>query len=169
MNQVITFNTQLQKFELNLGLHYIVVPFELAVAFAVKFPFRVFCTIKAHTFPAAIVKHGIDGFIIQMGKQTLKSANCQLGEEFVVILEQDHTEHGYVMPEEFLVLLDQDDEGREAWESLTAGAQRSLLYYLVSAKSQETRIKRSILLLKRAQELKFEKIKKSKLKKKPRE
>lgn len=161
MNQSIIFKAELLKFDVNLALHYIQVPEELISEFATKFPFRVFCTIKTHTFPAAIVKHGIDGLVIQMGKQTIKASGCRLGEELVVTLVQDDTEHGYAMPEEFIVLLDQDTEGREAWEELRPGAQRSLLYYLVGAKSQETRIKRSLIILKRAREIKAERVKKA--------
>ena len=120
MIKSIVFKTELLKFDVNLTLHYIVVPYELAIDFADKYPFRVFCTIKSHTFPAAIIKHGIDGLIIQMGRQTIKAAKCLLGEDLQVKLDQDNTEHGYVMPEELIVLLDQDDEGLRARDQAAA-------------------------------------------------
>lgn len=164
MSNSVILHTEVQKFDSNLGLHYICIPDEIALQFSTKFPFRVFCTIKSHTFPAAIIKHGLDGFIIQMGKQTIKAAICQLGENLQIQLVEDKTEHGFVMPEEFIELLSQDDLGSEAWSQLTTGAQRSFLHYLVSAKSQETRIKRSITILNRAREIVAEKRRKSKQK-----
>ncbi len=136
-----------------MGLHYITVPDDLALLMSDKFPFRVFCRANESEVPAAIVKHGMDGFIIQMGKQTLKKLKLNPHSDFEVVLVEDLTSHGYEIPEEFEELLLQDDEGREAWEQLTKGAQRSYLYYLNTGKSSETRIKRSIIILQRAREI----------------
>jgi hypothetical protein len=167
MKSKIQLNTEVLKFHSNLALHYIQIPDELVLSMANSFPFRVFCTINNHRFPAAIVKHGIDGFIIQMGNQTIKSAKVIVGDQIEILLERDDTEHGYEMPEEMIELLLQDEDGRKAWDSLTKGAQRSFLYYLSTGKSQETRIKRSILILKRAQEIIAEKTKKARAKATP--
>ncbi|MEX1188464.1 MAG: YdeI/OmpD-associated family protein [Bacteroidia bacterium] len=152
LNQV-EFKSYLNKFNTGLGLHYIHVPELHALSMASKFPHRVFCTVNDAQFPAAIVKHGEDGFIIQMGKQTLKSIKVDLRNEFEVLLVTDTTEHGYEIPEEFKEYLKQDEEGRVAWEKLTSGNQRSFLHYLCSAKTSDTRIKRSNIILKRAKEI----------------
>jgi hypothetical protein len=149
----IKFKTFLKKFEHGMCLHYIAVPDTLALKMSNKFPFRVFCRVNQSAVPAAIVKHGVDGFIIQMGKQTLKKLKLNPHSDFEVVLVEDLTSHGYEIPEEFEELLLQDDEGREAWEQLTKGAQRSYLYYLNTGKSSETRIKRSIIILQRAREI----------------
>jgi len=149
----IKFKTFLKKFEHGMGLHYIAVPDTLALKMSNKFPFRVFCRANGFEVPAAIVKHGEDGFIIQMGKQTLKKLQLYKDLDFEVVLVEDKTDHGYDMPEEFEQLLIQDDDGRVAWEQLTKGAQRSFLYYLNTGKSIEIRIKRSIIILQRAREI----------------
>jgi len=154
---IISFETCLLKFRIGLGMHYIQVPEEIALDFSQKFPFRVFCRIRECEFPAAIVKHGLDGHIIQMGKDTLKKCHIVKGDVFQVQLRIDETEHGHEMPEEFAELLRQDDLGRAAWEQLTPGAQRSLLYYLTTAKTSDTRLKRSFIILKRAVEISAEK------------
>lgn len=164
MKSRLRFTANVSRFDVNMSLHFIGIPDELVMQMADKFPFRVFCSIKSHRFPAAIVKHGLDGFVIQMGNQTVKAAKIRAGEEVEVLLEKDETEHGYEMPEEFEELLLQDEDGKEAWDALTKGAQRSFLYYLCSAKTQETKIKRGILILKRAREIIAEKAKKAKLK-----
>lgn len=152
MKAKVSYKTQLYQFNVGLKLHYIHVPEDVAFSMTNKFPFRVFCKMNDYEFPAAIVKHGEDGLIIQMGKQTIKKANVDLHDEIEVQLKRDDTEHGFDIPAEFEELLLQDEDGRLAWEKLTPGNQRSFLHYLNSSKTMDTTIKRSITVLKRAQE-----------------
>ena len=156
------FKTYIDRFDKGMTFHYISVPAEIALSMAEKFPFRVICTIRNKDFPAAIVKHGIEGFVIQMGKQTLKKFEGVHGEEVEVTLKRDESEHGYEIPEEFAELLAQDEAGRAEWEKLTPGAQRSYLYYLNTGKSVDTRIKRALVILQRAREINAEKARKAK-------
>lgn len=153
MKAIASYKTQLFQFNDGLKLHYIQVPEDVAFSMTDKFPFRIFCKMNDYEFPAAIVKHGIDGLIIQMGKQTIKKAKVDLHNEIEVQLKRDNTDHGFDIPVEFEELLLQDEDGRLAWEKLTPGAQRSYLHYLNSCKSSDTKIKRSIAVLQRAQEI----------------
>jgi hypothetical protein len=157
-----TFKSIIERFGKGMTFHYISVPETVAKSMSDKFPFRVFCTIRNKEFPAAIVKHGLEGFVIQMGKQTLKKFSGVYSEEVDVTLKRDESEHGYEIPEEFAELLAQDEAGRAEWEKLTPGAQRSYLYYLNTGKSVDTRIKRALVILQRAREINAEKASKSK-------
>jgi uncharacterized protein YdeI (YjbR/CyaY-like superfamily) len=51
------------------------------------------------------------------------------------------------IPEELLVCLEQDEEANKLFSDFTKGLQRSLVHYVSSAKSIDTRIKRSLELL----------------------
>ncbi|MEZ5174282.1 MAG: YdeI/OmpD-associated family protein [Bacteroidia bacterium] len=160
----VKFSGAIERFGEGIAYHYIAVPEHIALSMAEKFPHRVFCTIRNVEFPAAIIKHGAEGFVIQMGLQTLKKFAGSYGEVVEVKLIKDTTEHGYPLSEEFAELLSQDEEGRDAWESLNPGAKRSFLYYLSTGKSVDTRIKRGLIILQRAREIKAEKAAKARKK-----
>ncbi len=142
------------------SLHFIIIPHEIAAVLSDKFPFRVLCTMNGFTFHAGIVKRGLDGFVIQMGMKTVKSCNIALGQEVEVKIQADETEYGYELPEEMQELLLQDDIGRDNWEALNPGHKRSLLHYVCSTKNPELRIKRSLIILQRAAEIRAERKKK---------
>lgn len=54
------------------------------------------------------------------------------------------------LPEELQALLDVDPEMRAVWNTFSVGKQRGLVHYVASAKSTDTRIKRSLELLRKA-------------------
>ncbi|WP_417612827.1 YdeI/OmpD-associated family protein [Owenweeksia hongkongensis] len=84
---------------------------------------------------------------ISLGKSTLKQAKINPDLEVSLYLEIDETEFGYEMPEELMELMRQDPEGDKAFRELKPGLQRSFLHYIVSAKTVDTRIKRSLKLI----------------------
>ena len=49
-----------------------------------------------------------------------------------------------------MAVLSQDDAGKEAWDKLTTGYQRSLIHYITSVKNVDSRIKRALDLINRA-------------------
>lgn len=148
----ISYTTVVQRFSGNLGLHYINVPDQLALQLSQKFPFRALCTINGNTFHGGMVKHGDDGIVIQMGKATLKKCRIREDDEVTVILAPDKSEYGYEMPEEMSTALELDEEGSLAWENVTPGLKRSYLHYVCSAKTIDTRIKRSLYMIEKIKE-----------------
>jgi hypothetical protein len=156
-NVQLTFSATLYRFDEKMGYHYFQVPHEVAITLSETFPFRSLCTINHHTFHAGIVKRGIDGFVIQIGKAVMKAAKIQYQETFNVHLQPDVSEYGYAFPEEMQELLNQDEESRKYWDSMNPGAKRSYLHYVNSGKSIDTRIKRSLLIIERAKELYYKK------------
>ncbi|MGB0176420.1 MAG: YdeI/OmpD-associated family protein, partial [Owenweeksia sp.] len=80
---------------------------------------------------------------------TLKEAGLVPGDETRVVLKADTSKYGMPMPEEFEEVLNQDEEGRQLFEELKPGLQRSFLYYIGSAKTIDTRIKRSFQMVER--------------------
>lgn len=84
---------------------------------------------------------------ITLGKSTLKDARQDPTREMELQLSLDKTEFGYVMPEELTEVLRQDPEGEKAFLELKPGMRRSFLHYIVSAKTVDTRISRSLKLI----------------------
>lgn len=54
------------------------------------------------------------------------------------------------IPEELIAVLEEDPEGKAAFEKLTTGYKRSLILYITSVKSVDSRIKRAIELINKA-------------------
>ncbi|HAD97862.1 MAG TPA: hypothetical protein DCG19_10680 [Cryomorphaceae bacterium] len=86
---------------------------------------------------------------ILLGGKTLKEAGLILGDETQLTLQEDTSKYGMPMPEEFQEVLNQDEEGRQLFEQLKPGLQRSFLYYINTAKMVDTRINRSLQLIER--------------------
>lgn len=160
MQKSFSFTTRVQQGDGSLSLHYIEVPIEIAESFANKFPARALITINETTFHGGVLKRKDGYYLIQMGKATLKKIKAIRNDLVEVKIEPDQTTYGYELPEEMEALLEQDEDGRKIWEALNPGMKRSLLHYVNSAKSVDVRIKRSILILKRAEEIQAERKKK---------
>lgn len=84
---------------------------------------------------------------ISLGKSTLKDAKVEPGTELPLILEVDQTEFGFELPEEFAEVMNQDPEGEKAFMQLKHGMKRNFLHYIVSAKTVDTRINRSLRIM----------------------
>jgi hypothetical protein len=78
-------------------------------------------------------------------KPMLKQAGLKEGRYAHFIFELSDPEE-LEMPAEMEEVLAQDDEAKVIWESYTTGEKRSLLHFISSAKSTDTRIKRAIEL-----------------------
>lgn len=162
MQQTFSFITRIQQGDGSLSLCYIEVPNEIAESLSEKFPARALVTIHGATFHGGVLRRKDGYYLIQMGKATLKKIKASNQDLVEVKLEADLSTYGYELPEEMEALLEQDEDGRKIWESLNPGMKRSLLHYVNSAKSVDVRIKRSILILKRAEEIQSERRKKGK-------
>lgn len=110
---------------------------------------RVKGMIKDVTFALA-VQHLRDGSrYFSVSAALRKAAAIALGDRFQVsfkVVDPDELD----MPEELDAVLQQDDQARKVWEEFTTGYQRSLIHYVTSVKSVDSRIKRSLDLLNRA-------------------
>ncbi len=74
----------------------------------------------------------------------MKEASVEFGQEVMVKLEEDTSEFGMPFPEELQEVLKQEPEGNAKFLALNPGTRRSILYYINSAKTVDTRIKRAL-------------------------
>ena len=137
----IKFKTELGKLSADYGWHFILVERKIAE----KFPTdgksrRVVCTLNGEvTFQAGLMHYHGD-FFISVNKPTRTKLGLEAGDLVAVELAADESEYGLPMPEEFREILDQDPEGDKLFHALTAGKQRSLLYYLSKTKDMDKTI-----------------------------
>lgn len=124
--------------------YFIVVPQETAYLFReAAGAVRVLCSIEGkEEFPCALNPRG-DDYVIMASKQLIRKHRLQDGVPFRVSIRKDKDD-GLLLPEELREVLEQDDWAGQLFEALLPGRKRSLLYYIRSAKSIDTKIKRSL-------------------------
>lgn len=74
----------------------------------------------------------------------MKAAGIGLKTPVVAEFKPDPAPAKLDLPPEFQAVLNQDAAARARWDTFTVGRRRSLLIYLTSAKTEPTRIKRSL-------------------------
>lgn len=108
---------------------------------------RVLCSIKgAEAFPCALMPWG-DIFYIMVNKLRRAELGLTVGDRVEIVLERDESKYGMPMPEELDEVMRQDPEGSKLFHSLTAGKQRSMMYYIAKIKDIDNRIHTSLVLM----------------------
>jgi uncharacterized protein YdeI (YjbR/CyaY-like superfamily) len=85
--------------------------------------------------------------VISVNKAEQKSLGLTIGSEVTVSLTRDETAYGLPVPEEVRELLRQDREGDRLFHALTRGKQRTLLYFIDTAKDPEKRAMRALAVV----------------------
>ena len=108
---------------------------------------RVVCTINdAERFQCALLPS--DGnFVIIVNKVKRTRLGISDGDRITVELALDESKYGLPMPEELEEVLNQDPEGDKLFHSLTAGKQRSMLYFIGKIKDIDRRIHSALIFL----------------------
>jgi len=121
-------------------MHYVPVPPEIADALGGAV--RVVATVGDHTSRRAIQHRGGGGFMLVVGLTVLREAGLAYGDTALVTLAPD-PDPDRIDLGELADALAADDEARARWETFTPGRQRSMAYYVTSAKRPETRAARA--------------------------
>ena len=108
---------------------------------------RVVCTINdAERFQCALLPS--DGnFVIIVNKVKRTRLGISVGDRITVELALDESKYGLPMPEELEEVLNQDPEGDRLFHALTAGKQRSLLYFIGKIKDIDQRIHNALVVV----------------------
>lgn len=142
------FKTELRKLAADYGWHFIVVKKKIAESFPSDGKSRrVVCTLNGEvTFQAGLMHYQGD-FFITVNKPTRVKLGLEDGDKVEIELKADESKYGLPMPEEFREVLDQDTDGDRLFHALTAGKQRSLLYYIGKAKDIDKRIHYALIVV----------------------
>ncbi|KAA8483113.1 uncharacterized protein DUF1905 [Arcticibacter tournemirensis] len=148
--QSVTFTATLSPVEGPMIHHVIIVPQEVSATFRKeKGAVRVLCSVEGkEEFPCALNPRG-EEYVIMASKQLIRKHRLNEGVPFSVSVRSDLND-GLELPEEFVEVLNQDEYASQCFEALLPGLKRSLLYYIRSAKSTDTRIKRSLQIAEKA-------------------
>ncbi len=142
------FTAPLSKFAPESGWHFI--PVDAAIGDKIKFDKgsrRIVCTLNGREcFQCALMPY--DGsYFIMVNKKVRASLGIEPGDSVEVEIAKDESRYGLPMPEELREVLDQDPDGDRLFHNLTAGKQRSMLYFIGKFKDIDKRIHTSLIFI----------------------
>ncbi|MHB1176900.1 MAG: YdeI/OmpD-associated family protein [Daejeonella sp.] len=140
----VSFDVVLEPIDEKMVHHLIAVPNEIAERFLNgKSTPRIFCSVQnSPEFPCALnPRHG--RYVIIASKLLIKHNKLSLGVPFTISIRTDPN-NGLGLPEELSEVFDQDELAYKAYNDLNDGQKRGLIYYILQAKSVDSRIKRSL-------------------------
>jgi Domain of unknown function (DUF1905)/Bacteriocin-protection, YdeI or OmpD-Associated len=145
---VISFEAVLEKLSDEFGWHYVAVSRQVSEAFGFTGNARrVVCTLNGTvTYQCALMPK--DGnFFILVNKKHRDRLGIIVGDTVRVELVRDESKYGLPMPDELREVLDQDPDGDRLFHTLTAGKQRTMLYYIGKWKDVDRRIQYALTVV----------------------
>lgn len=144
----------LKHFHNRLWSYYVAVPKEIGDRFVEGSHRRVLCAINGRApIHSALMPKG-EEYTIYVTNKLQKELAIEEGDELTITLEKDTSEYGFPMPESLEILLSQDEEGRNYFESLTKGRQRSLIYLVQKVKNVDSQLAKGLAILHHLKEAK---------------
>jgi hypothetical protein len=142
------FKTVLIKPDPESGWHFVQVKGKIGEKFEKKEGSRrVVCTINGSvTFQCALLPSG-EEFVIIVNKVKRDKLGIGAGDKIEIELKTDDSKYGLPMPAELREVLKQDREGNKLFHSLTAGKQRSVLYFVGKVKDVDRRIHTALIFI----------------------
>ncbi len=114
---------------------------------------RLVCTLASQVrFQCALMPYGDGDFYITLNKKNRTALGLKEGSRVETRLEPDQSRYGLDMPEELAEMLVQEPEGDRIFHQLTAGRQRSFIFWVSSARSPEKRLERALILVEKLQQ-----------------
>lgn len=126
--------------------HIVRVPQWVSDTLGVRGVVRVEGTMNGVTIDRGLLPDGDGGHYIVLSGDLRKAARLKLGYEAQFELHLHHYPDDVAVPEELLQVFEQDPASAAAFERFTPGFRRSILSWITSAKRDETRIKRAVIL-----------------------
>lgn len=129
-----------------LRQHYLPVPPDVAEHYTQGPTRRILATFNGQTFRRAIQNSRDGEYFVLLSRDLLRQIGADYGDTVIVHLVEDPDPDDIELGEEFEAVLDQDEAAAARFYGMTPGRQRSLAYYVTSAKRTETRVKRALEL-----------------------
>jgi hypothetical protein len=139
------FAAPVLRFDDAFGYHYLPVPDPIAEAYDAAGVRRLVATLNGHALRRALQsRDGARALIV--GQAHLRDLGAAYGDTVEVELRPDPDPDAVDLGPEFEAALDQDEAAAARFFAMTPGRQRSLAYYVTSAKREATRVKRALEL-----------------------
>lgn len=129
-----------------MRMHYAPLPLDISDAFEAVGVRRVIVNLNGLEARRAIMGRKDGERHILFGIPFLREAKVKEGDMAPLEIRTDPDPNMIDMGEEFTEVLEMDEEAAARFYGMTPGKQRSLAYYVTSAKREETRIKRALEL-----------------------
>jgi len=139
-------NASLLRLDTGLKQHYLPVPTGHAEAYDAAGVRRLILSVPPHSWRRALLGTKEGERLIMMGQPILRALGLRAGQSITFTLYPDPDPDFIELGVEFEAVLDQDAAAAKRFYGFTPGKQRSLAYYVTSAKREETRIKRALQL-----------------------
>lgn len=148
--QTYKFTAPLERLQGDFAWHYVEFPYDVQEEFNTRGSFRVKCLLNGAPADRALMPTKSGYHIIILGGDLRRAAKVKkVGDPVHVELWADPEPNKIDIPEELEETLDFMPEMKAAWQKLTPGMQRSMCYWVASAKTVPTRAKRIAELLRR--------------------
>ena len=108
---------------------------------------RVVCTINGTLSFQCALQPWDGNFTILVNKSKREKLGIIAGDKVIVELAKDESKYGLPMPAELKEVLKQDREGDKLFHKLTAGKQRSILYWVGQVKDIDKRIHTALVFI----------------------
>ena len=149
MLQSVLFEVTLAGTISSTGSHSIIIPDEIASAFAKaghkRIAIKAFFEDKVLDFHGAL--HFYKGqYVISFGKGYQKKLGIFPSDYFELKLFEDQSKYGVEVPEALQAVMDSDPEGFELFDALTPGKRRSLIYYISRFKTEQTQVDKALII-----------------------
>ena len=147
-DRTLKFKSELMRSPFESGWHFLLIEAKHGEKFEKKNGSRrVVCTINgALSFQCALQPW--DGnYTIIVNKTKGDKLGIVAGEKVTVELAKDESKYGLPMPAELKEVLKQDREGDKLFHKLTAGKQRSILYWVGQVKDIDKRIHTALVFI----------------------
>jgi len=136
-----------------LRLHYLLIPSEILLKLNKgeekgKFNQRVIVLVnETIEWQGGIVALSDGDGYIAFSSARMKKISVERYDEVKVEIKLDNSEYGHEFPAELEELFKQDPQAKERFELMTKGKQRTIIYYILQAKSSDKRLERCMLYI----------------------
>jgi Bacteriocin-protection, YdeI or OmpD-Associated/Domain of unknown function (DUF1905) len=148
-NASISFEAVLEKRDKIGGGHFVQVPKYVSDFFGAKGRTRVLGIMNGVAIDRALIPNGDGGHEIIIGTDVRKKTKVKEGMKIAFEIYRNPEPDAVEIPEELLAALELEPEAQRKFEKFTPGMKRNMAYWVNSGKQTETRIKRSLEILRR--------------------
>lgn len=140
------FDTTIDNFHTDLWGHHFLVPDEIANKYIEGDNRRVICHLNNSIKIRAALMPSKKGWYVLLNRKNREKLCLEEGSSLTVRIEKDKSEFGMDVPEEFVEVMGQETEAWEAFQKLTKGKQRSLIYIVSKVKNTDSRIRKALAI-----------------------
>jgi len=124
------------------GMYYVLFPHEVEKEFGTKGSVRVLGALNNIVIDRALIPRGDGTHYILINTELRRKAGLREGNTVIIAIKQNENPDILTIPEELIEGFEMEPEARKIFDQHTKGFQRSIIYWINTAKRTETRAQR---------------------------